>query len=141
MDIKTGYQADPPVLVEYIHMPDEIVTGRFNAGGREDPQGNLFITVKDTSFIWAVFTQTLLAGQRGEMVFTNVPETFLIGATFTQWDPVADDPFIGDALFTLISTERGCGTFRIVGRNTGGADLPAASGIVVADDASYKTSK
>ena len=141
MNIETGYQSDPPVLVEYIRMPDEIVTGRFNSAGHEDPEGNLFITVKDTSFIWGVFTQTLLSGQRGEMTFTNVPETFLVGATFSQWDPVADDPFIGDALFTLISAERGSGTIRITGCNTSGADLPAAVGTVVADDASYKPFK
>ena len=141
MNVETIYRSDPPVLVEYIRMPDEIVTGRFNAAGKEDPEGNLFITVKDTSFIWGVFTQTLLAGQRGEMTFTNVPDTFLIGATFTQWDPAVDDPFIGEALFTLISAERGYGTLRIAGCNTGGADLPAAAGTVVADDASYKPHK
>ena len=138
MDIDLGRQAEPPVLIEYIRMPDEIVTGRFNAAGKPDQEGNLFITVKDTAFIWGVFTQMLLAGQRGEMTFTNLPDTFLVGGTFTQWDPVADDPFIGSALFTLISTERGAGTLRISGCNSSLADLPAAVGTVVADDASYK---
>ena len=125
MDIVTALKPDPPVVVEYVRLPDEIVTGRFNASGKEDPDGNLFITVKDTSFIWGVFKDNLLAGQRGDMVFTNVPGTFLVGGTFTQWDPAADEPVIGQALFTLISTERGEGTIRISGRNTSESDLPA----------------
>ncbi len=138
MDIATSFNAEPPVLVEYIRMPDEIVSGRFNARGEEDPEGNLFITVKDTSFIWAVFTQTLMAGQRGDMIFSGVPGTFLVGSAFTEWDPAADEPYVGEGLFALISAERGEGMVRVVGRNAGSADLPAAVGIVVADDASYK---
>ena len=141
MDIQTRYKPDPPVVVEYVRLPDEIVTGRFNARGEEDPEGNLFITVKDTSFIWGVFTQTLMAGQRGDFVFTNVTGTFLVGGAFNQWDPAADEPYVGEALFALISTERGQDTVRISGRNASGSDLPAAVGIVVADDASYKPQK
>jgi hypothetical protein len=141
MDIQTSYKPDPPTIVEYVRMPDEIVTGRFNARGEEDPEGNLFITVKDTSFIWGVFTQTLMAGQRGDFVFTNVPGTFLVGTAFTQWDPAADEPYVGEALFALLSSERGEGIVRVCGRNASGSDLPGAVGIVVADDASYKPHK
>lgn len=138
MDILTDIKADPPISVEYIRLPDEIVTGRYDVLGQKSPYGNLFITVKDTAFIWGVFKHALNAGQRGDMIFTNVPGTFLVGVSFTQWDLAANEPCISDALFTLISAQRGDGAVRIIGRNTSEADLCAAAGIVVADDASYK---
>jgi hypothetical protein len=141
MDIRNEYTSDPPVLAEYVRLPDELYTGRFDALGNESPEGNLFITVRDTAFIWGVFTRLLNAGQRGDMIFTNAPGTFLVGVSFNQWDPSANEPYIGDALFTLISGERGEGVCRVSGRNAGGADLPAAAGIVIADYASYKRSK
>lgn len=141
MDIQAEFTTEPPVLVEYIRLPNEIVTGRFDALGNESLEGNLFITVKDTAFIWGVFEHVLRAGQRGEIIFTNVPGTFLVGATFTEWNPKANEPRVGDALLTLIAAERGEGAARIVGRNTSRKDLGAAAGIVVADYASYKKSK
>ncbi len=138
MELIKELVADPPALVDYVRLPDEIVTGRFNAMGERDLNGNLFISVKDTAFIWGVFSYNLDPGQRGDMVFTNVPGTFLVGASFNEWDPRANEPRISGALFTLVAIQRGEGLVRIVGQNASEADLPAAAGIVVADDASYK---
>jgi len=139
MEVLEDLKADPPVMVDYVRLPDEILTGRYDALGEKDDDGNLFISVKDTSFIWAVFSYNLQAGQRGDMVFTNVPGTFLIGASFNEWDPRANEPRISEALFTIVSIQRGDGVVRIVGQNASGAELPTAAGIVVADDASYRT--
>jgi len=137
VDIATHTKADPPVLVEYIRLPDTIATGRYDAQGRKSDSGNLFITVRDTAFLWGVFSQPLKAGQRGEMVFTNAPGTFLVGISFNEWSPALAEPHVGHALFTLISGQRGDGVARVIGRNTHDSDLYAAAGIVLADDASY----
>jgi hypothetical protein len=125
------------MLSEYIQFPDQIRTGRYDSFGRRNPRGNLFITVKDTSFIWGAFTKPLLAGQYGSITFTNVPGTFLVGASFNEWDAFEQEPKLTTAPFALISAQRGVDTARIIGRNLHDADLPAAVGIVVADDASY----
>jgi hypothetical protein len=137
VDIDTENTSTPPVLVEYIRLPDTITTGRFDTDGRSNAKGNLFITVRDTAFLWGVFCYKLNAGQRGEMVFTNVPGTFLVGVSFTEWDDENNEPYLGEALYTLISAQRGEDTVRIVGRYTSSVPLAAADGIVVADDASY----
>ena len=138
MDVSTTIKAEPPVLVEYIRFLDEIITGRYDAYGSESPTGNLFITCKGTAFSWGVFTRTLNAGQRGDLIFTNVPGTFLVGVSFSQWDPVANEPIVSDALFALISAQRGDGNVRVIGRNLSEADLCTAVGIVVADNAPYQ---
>lgn len=137
MDIATHSNSEPAALVEYIRLPDAIETGRYDNQGRKSDTGNLFITVRDTAFLWGVFSQPLRAGQRGEMVFTNAPGTFLVGISFNEWNPALAEPHVGHAMFTLISAQRGDGIARVVGRNTHGADLHAAAGIVLADDASY----
>lgn len=127
-----------PRIVEYLRLPDEIVTGRFDAAGERSDEGNLFISVKDTAFIWGAFSTMLGPGQRAEMLFTNAPGTFLVGVSFTEWNPQVNEPTIGSGVMTLVSAERGEGRVRVSGRNDTGADVFAAVGIVVADDASYK---
>jgi hypothetical protein len=137
VDMASDVQSSPAVLVEYVKLPDPIKTGRYDALGQPSATGNLFVTVRDTAFLWGAFSRQLAAGQRGEMVFINVPGTFLVGASFNEWDPEAVEPKIGSALFSLISIQRGSGIARVVGRNCSQADLWAGAGIVVADDASY----
>ncbi len=127
-----------PRIVEYLRLPDEIVTGRFDATGEPSQDGNLFISVKDTAFIWGAFSTMLSPGQRADMHFNNAPGTFLVGVSFTEWNPELNEPTMGSGLMTLISAERGEGDIRVVGRNDTGADVFAAVGVVVADDASYK---
>lgn len=137
MDLINLYSPDPPSYREYLQLPDTLTTGRYDHLGKEDPAGRVFVTTRGTAFLWCVFDRRLKAGQEGEMVISNMPGTFLVGVSFTEWDPALEEPTISDALFTLGSAQRGNGDFRIVGRNTHGADLHAAVGIVVADDAAY----
>lgn len=137
MDLPVTTNAHPPSRREYVSLPSDITTGRYDFKGRPDPDGNLLITTRGTAFTWAVFPERLAAGQEGEMVFVNLPGTFLLGASFTEWNPAAGEPTVSDALFTLTSVERGRGVARVVGRNTHGGDLWAAVGIVIADDAPY----
>jgi hypothetical protein len=125
------------MLAEYIQFPEQIRTGRYDAFGRRSARGNLFITVKDTSFIWGAFTQPLKPGQLGSLTFTNVPGTFLIGVSFNEWDPFDHAPKITDAHFALISIQRAPERVRVIGRNMHHLETAAAAGIVVADDASY----
>ncbi|HEV2990757.1 MAG TPA: hypothetical protein VG759_20130 [Candidatus Angelobacter sp.] len=139
MDVNTHIKADPPALVDYIRLPDEIVTGRFgNAGKPSDDPVSLYITVKDTSFMWGVFSYKLEAGQRGEMIFTNVPGTFLVGICFNEWDTDSNEPKLSEGLLTLVSAQRGEGVFRVIGKNASDHAVYAAVGITVADDASYQ---
>lgn len=137
MDIDNGIRSVPPVVHQYVRLPDDIVTGRYDFKGRPDPDGDLLITTRGTAFVYAVFPEPLEAGQVGEMEFVNLPGTFLLGVTFTEWNPALDEPTLGDSLFTLISAERGRGVGRVVGRNTNDADLWAAVGVVIADNAPY----
>ena len=127
----------PPIRRQYVRFPDRITTGRYDYQGRPDPEGRLLITVRDTAFTWVVFDGPLAAGQEGEMIFLNLPGTFLLGTSFTEWNPALDEPKLADDLFTLVSIERGRGIGRVVGRNTGDVDLHAAVGVVIVDDASY----
>ena len=140
MDVHTTHShADPPALVDYIRLPDEIVTGRFDSTGTpSDDQVSLYITVKDTSFMWGIFSYELKAGQLGEMVFTNAPGTFLVGVCFNEWDTESGEPILSKGLLTLVSAQRGEGTFRVIGRNATDRDVYAAVGITVADHASYQ---
>jgi len=129
--------AESSTLVEYIQFPDQIRTGRYDAFGRRSVRANLYISVKDTSFIWGVFTKPLKPGQLGELNFTNVPGTFLIGVSFNEWDPFEHAPKLGEARFALISIQRAPNRIRAIGRNLHHHETHAAVGIVVADDASY----
>lgn len=137
MDIETGIRPAAHTVREYVRFPDTITTGRYDTRGRPDPGGRLLITARGTAFSWCRFDRPLAPGQEGEMVFLNLPGTFLLGVSFTEWNPALEEPSISDALFTLISVQRGNGIGRVVGRNTHDAELQAAVGIVVADDAPY----
>lgn len=137
MDLPVDTPANPPSRREYIRLPNDIVTGRYDYQGNPDPSGRLFITTRGTAFCWAVFARPLKAHQEGELIFVNLPGTFLIGVSFTEWNPAEEEPVVSDALLTLTSAERGRGVARVIGRNTHSADLWAAVGIVIADDAPY----
>jgi hypothetical protein len=140
---------DLPILTEYVRLPNRVWNGRYNdkgeiwTGGRcqedEDMEGTVFITTKGTAFIWCVFQHELLAGQRADMIITNAPGSFLAGVSFTEWDPKENQPCISNSLFTLISSQRSRDSLRIVGRNHSDRDLPAAVGVVLADDAPYNS--
>lgn len=124
-------------LREHIRFPDTITTGRYDASGNPDPDGRLLITARGTAFAWARFSRPLASGEEGEMVFTNLPGTFLLGVSMGEWDDERDEPTISDALVTLGSVQRGNGIARVIGRNTYDEELSCAIGIVVADDAAY----
>jgi hypothetical protein len=99
------------------------------AGGRPKPR--LFIEFAGVTFVWGVFDRPLRGGEEGRMLFKNVPGTGPITPFFGEWDPAADVPRVGDALFLLIASQRGRGEAQVVGRNTSQADLPAAAGFIV----------
>lgn len=159
MEISTSYKSNPPVLVEYIRLPEMVplppnyaqLMGpeKYLEPGFFDEFGNklgglhdnispekadrvrVVIEFAGVTFVWGVFSRPLLAGQRGSMLFTNVPGTGPITPFFNEWDTDQCLPRVGDALFTLIASQRGRGTAKVVGQNTYGADLTAAAGFIV----------
>lgn len=159
MSTETNRRARPPVLAEYIRLPNRIATGRYDdsgrrihdeherVGGPERPR--LYLTVLDTAFLWGVFSRKLKPGECGHMTFTNAPGTFLVGVSFTEWDPSCEEPVISDGsrdenrdvrayeYLSLISGERGRDLVRVTGRNHYRRPVYAAVGIVLADFASY----
>ena len=124
-------------LVDYIALPEVIKLGRYDQLGRPNPGGRCFITPANTAFIWGVFEYRLEPGQQGEMNFTKIPGTFLVGTSFTEWDDKTNLPTITDALLTLIAIQRGDGNIRVVGRNVSNRPIIAAAGIVIGDEAPY----
>ncbi len=165
MDIDTAQGDEPPVLVEYVRMPDVVAMpaprdppqspkdswgmllpntpsymeeGVYDAFGRRlgnltdrVANGRVYIEFAGVTFIWAVFNAPLRPGQRGDMLFTNIPGTAPITPFFTEWDMSSGFPRIGSALFTLIAAQRSNGAAKVVGRNAGDADLPAAAGLII----------
>ena len=122
---------------DYVVLPDLIRSGRYDAEGRPSTGGRVFIANANTAFVWSVFECQLEPGQIGSMIFRNAPGTFLVGTSFTEWDPEQNVPRISDALLTLRSAERSEGKIRIVGRNTSSRLVVAAAGIIIGDDAPY----
>jgi hypothetical protein len=155
MDFFSDNEADPPVLTEYIRLPDMVPLpdpyaqimrgpapylepGLYDAHGKKlgglketIPEARVVIEFAGVSLVWGVFSVPLLAGQRGDMIFTNVPGTGPQTPFFNEWDTAACLPRVGEALFTLIACQRGRGVTKVVGRNTYGADLHAAAGFIV----------
>lgn len=128
---------DSSTRVDYVRLPNLIRTGRYDGQGHLNPNGRIFVSNANTAFIWSVFEFYLEPGQRGSMIFSNVPGTFLIGTSFTEWDPEQHAPTITDALLTLNSIERAEGKIRVVGRNASNRSIAAAVGIIIGDDAPY----
>lgn len=154
MDILTAQRADPAVLVEHVRLPKMVPLpeayakvmgperylepGLYDAygnklGGLQEviPEARVVIEYAGVNFVWGVFSLPLLAGQKGDMIFTNVPGTSPLTAFFNEWDRGQCVPRISDALFTLIACQRGRNVARVVGQNTFGADLTVAAGFIV----------
>ena len=125
------------IRVDYLALPDVIKFGRYDRYGRSAPGGRCFITPAGTAFIWGVFEFKLEPSQQGEMNFTNIPGSFLVGTSFTEWDEKTNLPTITDALLTFIAIQRGDGNIRVVGRNVSNRPIIAAAGIVIGDGAPY----
>ena len=75
--------------------------------------GRVYIEFAGVTFIWAVFNAPLRPGQRGDMLFTNIPGTAPITPFFTEWDMSSGFPRIGSALFTLIAAQRSNGAAKV----------------------------
>jgi hypothetical protein len=84
----TNERSDPPMVVEYVRLPDVIEPGRYDALGRKDPEGNLFLGIgSGICHMWAVFRGGLKPGQLGAMTFSNVPGSYPLTGNFTEWLP------------------------------------------------------
>ncbi len=127
-------QSDPPATVEYVHLPGKLpaqgTTASYDATGKPDANGSVIISSFGVQFIWARFRKPVKAGQVATLVLSNMPRVAVVmdGAA-TEWDPITNQPTIGDAVVELVAIERGVGMGRVVCRNTYNADLHIAVGV------------
>lgn len=128
----------PPDVLRYLKLPDKLASGFFDeyghqvgAGGR--PSVVLFSLPGDPPpwQCWGVFEKDLEPGQRGFLIFTNVPGQAVPGGAFTEWDRKSSTPFFtADRLMLLYSVQRSLGAARIIGRNDSGTRTAAAAGLL-----------
>jgi hypothetical protein len=83
------------------------------------------------TFIWGVFKHKLRAGQRGDLIFHNCPGTAPITSFFNEWDTSTNLPIIGDALFELVSSQRGRNIAKVSAINHSNKDLVVAAGYII----------
>ncbi|HEV2990755.1 MAG TPA: hypothetical protein VG759_20120 [Candidatus Angelobacter sp.] len=152
-------KAEPLTVTNYITLPDLVrlpdnyvkvmrqdpsVPHYYMAPGYYDENGNKLGELKDkvsnarvvvefagVTFVWGAFEELLEAGQRGDMIFHNVPGTAPITPFFSEWSPDESAPRISPTLFGLLAAQRGRNEARVVGQNLGNADLPAAAGFII----------
>ena len=102
---------------------------------RKYVEGAVFVEYAGVNFVWGVFRQPLSARQLATMHFENVPGSAPITAMFGQWDRKLGAPVLGDAVFPLVSVQRGLMTARIAGQNDFAGELPAAAGFILSPTA------
>ena len=162
MQADFGDHGEQPVLTEYVTLPDMtpmpskywrdllhqtdpvvyLKPGIYDAYGKwlgdlsqETPAGaRVIVEFAGVTFVWGVFSQPLRAGQRGDMIFRNLPGTGPVTSFFTEWDVYAGYPRVSEAIFTLIASMNGRNIARIVGQNLHSEDLPAAAGFIISQN-------
>lgn len=167
MEADLGNKAGPPVLVDYVTLPDMtpmpskywrdllrqtdpvdyLKPGIYDGYGKwlgdlkqkVPPEGRVIIEFAGVTFVWGVFSQPLRAGQRGDMIFRNMPGTGPITPFFTEWDIEAGYPRVGDAIITLIASMTGRNIARLVGQNLYSEDLSAAAGFIISQNVDIKS--
>lgn len=88
MSVETNQKTNASMVVEYIRLPDVIEPGRYDAYGRPDPDGNLFLGLgSGIVHMWGVFKGGLQPGQIGSMTFTNVFGSYALTGNFSEWLP------------------------------------------------------
>jgi hypothetical protein len=102
-------------------------------GGPGDvvPEARVVVEFAGVTLIWAVFEHKLRGGVRGDMTFHNCPGTAPITSFFNEWDTRTVQPIIGEALFELVSSERGRDVARVCATNCSERDLVVAAGFIV----------
>ena len=102
-------------------------------GGLQDvvPETRVVIEFAGVTLIWGVFEHRLRGGFRGEMTFHNCPGTAPITSFFNEWDTRIVQPIIGEALFELVSSERGRDAARVSATNCSDRDLVVAAGYII----------
>ena len=166
MQADLGNPAEPPVLIDYVTLPemtpmpsqywrdllrqtdpvDYLKPGLYDGYGKwlgdlkqkPPPETRVIVEFAGVTFVWGVFSQPLRAGQRGDMIFRNMPGTGPITSFFTEWDIDSGYPRVSDAIFTLIASMNGRNIARIVGQNLYTEDLPAAAGFIISQNANIR---
>jgi hypothetical protein len=156
--LSTAPRLVPDILVEHVRLPDLVPlpdaycdvmglprgvprymeAGLYDAHGRKlgglkdvIPETRVVVEFAGVSLIWGVFEHKLRGGFRGDLFFDNVPGTAPTTSFFNEWDTRTVQPVIGDALFELVSSERGRNVARVCAKNCSRSDLTVAAGFII----------
>lgn len=166
MDADLGDRTETPTLVNYVTLPDMtpmpskywrdllrqtdpvnyLKPGVYDAHGKwlcdlkqkVPPSARVIVEFAGVTFIWGVFSKPLRAGQRGDMIFRNMPGTGPITPFFTEWDRETGYPRLSDAILTLIAAMTGRNMARLVGQNIYSAERAAAAGFIISQNVDIK---
>jgi hypothetical protein len=133
-------EKDTPVMVvEQVHLPDKPENDRYNAQGKKDKNGNVFIvTVGPTVHAWAVFEHNLRPRQSGTMIFDNVSGSGILDTIVSQWIKGGsgqlgenfNQPHVGEAVIAFLGRERAPGSVKVVGYNSSDATVSVAAALL-----------
>jgi len=128
-----------PMIFARVRLPDRPKNGRYNALGRPDDAGNVFVVeIGPTIHAWAVFPEDLRPGQAGTMIFDNVSGSGILDVIVSQWlrggkGPLGQNlnqPHAGEAVILHLARQRAKGAVKVVGRNSSQAEVSAAAGLL-----------
>ncbi len=140
MEESIEHRKGHPMIVERVRLPDKPEVGkRYNADGKEDPEGSVFYEfVGPTAHAWAVFQQDLLPNQSGAMIFENVAGSGILDAIVSQWirggsgtlGQNLNQPSAGDAVIVFLARQRAQDRVKVAGLNSSRARVAVAAGLL-----------
>lgn len=140
MEPSVDFSPGHPMIVERVRLPAKPKPGkRYDAAGKEDPQGNVFYEfVGPTAHVWAVFQSHLLPSQSGAMIFENVAGSGILDAIVSQWIPGGNgtlgqnfnQPNAGEAVIVFLARQRAKGRVKVVGLNSSHAKVSVAAALL-----------
>jgi len=138
--MKSDYSKGPAMIVERVHLPSKPEPGkRYNAAGKEDPEGNVFVEfVGPTAHAWAVFQNDLLPSQGATMIFENVAGSGILDVIVSQWirggsgslGQNFNQPNTGEAVVVFLARQRAKGRVKVAGLNSSQARISAAAALL-----------
>jgi hypothetical protein len=135
----TDYQTESPIVVERVRMPDNPKAGRYNASGKEDANGSVFVLrVGPSAHVWAVLEHNPKPGDRCAMIFENIRGTGMLDVIMSQWIKGGsgdlgenfNQPYIGEAVVVHLARYRARDAVKVVGLNSSTAEISVAAGVL-----------
>lgn len=126
-------------LHERVVLPDDPAPGRYDAAGKPDKAGNVFVLrLGPTAHVWAVFSSRVAPEQTATMEFHNVDGDGILDAIVSQWidggpGPFASPlniPYVGEAGIVFLARQRAPGAVKVAGRNASRAAVHVAASVL-----------